>query len=84
MGTMYCTWNTYAIDFFCILAVLATIFADAHVDEVDSALVKFGKQCNTQSKDMLKYIGTPANVRDMVALHDYLEGKKPINYWGVS
>ncbi|CAE6414083.1 unnamed protein product [Rhizoctonia solani] len=56
----------------------------SHIDEVDSMLIKFGKQCNTQSKDMLKYIGTPATVRDMVALHDYLEGSKLINYWGVS
>ncbi|CAE6449331.1 hypothetical protein ACGC1H_000201 [Rhizoctonia solani] len=56
----------------------------SHIDEVDSMLIKFGKQCNTQSKDMLKYIGTPATVRDMVALHDHLEGTKLINYWGIS
>ncbi|KDN35450.1 hypothetical protein RSAG8_11588, partial [Rhizoctonia solani AG-8 WAC10335] len=56
----------------------------SHIDEVDSMLIKFGKQCNTQSKDVLKYIGTPATVRDMVALHDYLEGTKVINYWGIS
>ncbi|CAE6463673.1 unnamed protein product [Rhizoctonia solani] len=56
----------------------------SHVDEVDHMLVKFGKQCNTQSKDMLKYIGTAATVRDMVALHDYLEGTQLVNYWGVS
>ena len=55
-----------------------------HINEVDSMLIKFGKQCNTQSKDMLKYIGTPATVRDMVALHDHLEGTKFINYWGIS
>ncbi|CAE7136267.1 unnamed protein product [Rhizoctonia solani] len=56
----------------------------SHVDEVESVLIKFGKQCNAQSKDMLKYVGTAATVRDMVALHDYLEGDKPINYWGIS
>ncbi|CAE6502965.1 unnamed protein product [Rhizoctonia solani] len=56
----------------------------SHIDEVDSMLVKFGKQCNTQSKHMLKYIGTTATVRDMVGLHDYLEGTKLINYWGFS
>ncbi|KAG8727613.1 hypothetical protein FRC11_012814, partial [Ceratobasidium sp. 423] len=56
----------------------------SHIDEVDGMLIKFGKQCNTQSRDMLKYIGTPATVRDMVALHDYLEGTKLINYWGIS
>ncbi|CAE6357579.1 unnamed protein product [Rhizoctonia solani] len=56
----------------------------SHIGEVNSALVKLGKQCNTQSKDMLKYVGTTATVRDMVALHDYLEGTKSINYWGFS
>ncbi|KAH7335773.1 TAP-like protein-domain-containing protein [Rhizoctonia solani] len=56
----------------------------SHIDEVDSILVKFGKQCNAQSKDMLKYVGTAATVRDMVALHDYLEGTELINYWGIS
>ncbi|KAG8761909.1 hypothetical protein FRC11_012319 [Ceratobasidium sp. 423] len=56
----------------------------SHVDEVDSKLIDFGKQCNIQSKDMLKYVGTPATVRDMVALHDSLEGTKLINYYGLS
>ncbi|KAJ1300403.1 hypothetical protein OPQ81_005222 [Rhizoctonia solani] len=56
----------------------------SHIDEVDSLLIKFGKQCNTQSHDMLKYVGTPAAVRDMVSLHDYLEGTQLINYWGIS
>ncbi|KAF8684068.1 MEROPS serine peptidase family S33 [Rhizoctonia solani] len=56
----------------------------SHLDEVDEILIKFGKQCNSQSKDMLKYVGTAATVRDMVALHDYLEGTRLINYWGVS
>ena len=35
MSTMYHTWNTYAINFVCILAGLATTFADAHAHEVD-------------------------------------------------
>ncbi|EUC55050.1 hydrolase, putative [Rhizoctonia solani AG-3 Rhs1AP] len=56
----------------------------SHIDEVDSTLIKFGKQCNSQTKGMLKYVGTAATVRDMVALHDNLEGNKPINYWGLS
>ncbi|CAE6402210.1 unnamed protein product [Rhizoctonia solani] len=56
----------------------------SHIDEVDSMLIKLGKQCNTQTKGMLKYVGTTATVRDMVALHDHLEGNKPINYWGFS
>ncbi|KAG8681612.1 hypothetical protein FRC11_000899, partial [Ceratobasidium sp. 423] len=33
---------------------------------------------------MLKYVGTPATARDMVALYDYLEGTKLINYYGIS
>ena len=56
----------------------------SHVNETDKALIRFGKQCDKASRYMLKYIGTAANVRDMVALHDYLEGDKPINYWGIS
>ncbi|KAF8598572.1 hypothetical protein BDV93DRAFT_561172, partial [Ceratobasidium sp. AG-I] len=56
----------------------------SHVNETDKALIRFGKQCDKESQRMLKYIGTPASVRDMVALHDYLEGDKPINYWGIS
>jgi pimeloyl-ACP methyl ester carboxylesterase len=32
-----------------------------------------------------RYVGTAATVRDMVAMHDVLEGSdKPIDYWGVS
>ena len=36
MITMYHTWNTYAIDFVCILAVLATTFANAHAHEMNA------------------------------------------------
>ncbi|KAG8696109.1 hypothetical protein FRC08_007355 [Ceratobasidium sp. 394] len=56
----------------------------SHVNETDSALIRFGKQCNSASQNMLKYIGTAAGARDMVALHDYLEGSTKINYWGIS
>ncbi|QRW02523.1 Abhydrolase domain-containing protein [Ceratobasidium sp. AG-Ba] len=56
----------------------------SHINETDRALIRFGRQCNDASRDMLKYIGTASTVRDMVALHDALEGKKQINYWGVS
>ncbi|ELU45231.1 TAP-like domain-containing protein [Rhizoctonia solani AG-1 IA] len=41
----------------------------SHLDEVDEILIKFGKQCNSQSKDMLKYVGTAATVRDMVIVY---------------
>ncbi|KAG8735112.1 hypothetical protein FRC10_010974 [Ceratobasidium sp. 414] len=56
----------------------------SHVNETDSALIRFGKQCNNASQNMLKYVGTAAGARDMVALHDYLEGGAAINYWGIS
>ncbi|CAE6442757.1 unnamed protein product, partial [Rhizoctonia solani] len=54
------------------------------IDEVDNTLVEFAKRCNAYNKGTLKYVGTASTVRDMVALHDYLEGTKEINYWGFS
>ncbi|EUC61817.1 hydrolase, putative [Rhizoctonia solani AG-3 Rhs1AP] len=55
------------------------------VDEVDDRLTRFGKQCVTYSPNAFQYIGTAAVVRDMVAMHDVLEGSdKPINFWGIS
>ncbi|QRW20654.1 Abhydrolase domain-containing protein [Rhizoctonia solani] len=55
------------------------------VDEIDSLLKKLGRKCIEYSPDTFKYIGTAAVVRDMVAVHDILEGKeKAINYWGIS
>ncbi|KAF8754464.1 MEROPS serine peptidase family S33 [Rhizoctonia solani] len=55
------------------------------VDEIDSLLKKLGRKCVEYSPDTFKYIGTAAVVRDMVAVHDILEGKeKAINYWGIS
>ncbi|KAG9106063.1 hypothetical protein FRC07_008976 [Ceratobasidium sp. 392] len=55
------------------------------VPEVDSLLTKLGKKCMEYSPDTLQYVGTAAAVRDMVALHDYLEGPyKPIDFWGFS
>ncbi|KAG9087721.1 hypothetical protein FRC07_012756, partial [Ceratobasidium sp. 392] len=56
----------------------------SHVQEVDDALVRFYERCDSKSMHMLQYLGTPATVRDMVMLHDYLEGSKGINYWGFS
>ncbi|KAG9118282.1 hypothetical protein FRC07_007277 [Ceratobasidium sp. 392] len=57
----------------------------AQVPEVDSLLTKLGKKCLEYSPDTLQYVGTAAAVRDMVALHDYLEGPdKPIDFWGFS
>ncbi|KAH7329759.1 Alpha/Beta hydrolase protein [Rhizoctonia solani] len=55
------------------------------VDEVDDLLTRFGKQCVAHNPNAFKYVGTAAVVRDMVAMHDALEGpQKPINFWGIS
>lgn len=56
----------------------------SHVPEADKMLIKFGQHCDAESQYKLKYIGTTATVRDMVALHDHLEGTETINYWGIS
>ncbi|KAG8736012.1 hypothetical protein FRC10_009885 [Ceratobasidium sp. 414] len=54
----------------------------AQVPEVDKLLVELGQKCLQYSPDTFQYVGTAAAVRDMVALHDYLEGPdKPVNYW---
>ncbi|KAG9119040.1 hypothetical protein FRC07_006157 [Ceratobasidium sp. 392] len=56
-----------------------------YVPGVDQELLAFGKQCLQYMPDTFQYLGTAAVVRDMVAMHDYLEGPdKPINYWGLS
>ncbi|KDN44350.1 hypothetical protein RSAG8_05614, partial [Rhizoctonia solani AG-8 WAC10335] len=55
------------------------------VDEVDDLLTRFGKQCIAYNPNAFQYVGTAAVVRDMVAMHDALEGSdKPINFWGIS
>ncbi|CAE6531988.1 unnamed protein product [Rhizoctonia solani] len=55
------------------------------VDEVDDLLTRFGKQCIAYNPNSFQYVGTAAVVRDMVAMHDVLEGpKKAINFWGIS
>ncbi|CAE6457439.1 unnamed protein product [Rhizoctonia solani] len=54
-------------------------------NKVDDLIEKLGKRCVAYSKDTFQYIGTAAAVRDMIAMHDILEGSdKPINYWGIS
>ncbi|CAE6456002.1 unnamed protein product [Rhizoctonia solani] len=54
-------------------------------DEVDLLLEELGKRCVAYSPNTFQYIGTAATVRDMVAMHDALEGPdKPIDYWGLS
>ncbi|KAG8717827.1 hypothetical protein FRC08_006556 [Ceratobasidium sp. 394] len=57
----------------------------AQIPFVDKLLAEFGQRCQEHSPDVLPYVGTTATVRDMVALHDYLEGPdKLVNYWGFS
>ncbi|KAF8738369.1 MEROPS serine peptidase family S33, partial [Rhizoctonia solani] len=54
-------------------------------DEVDVLLEELGKRCVAYSPDTFQYIGTAAAARDMVAMHDVLEGSnKPVDYWGLS
>jgi hypothetical protein len=51
----------------------------------DAWYTKFGQACLTRHGDSLKYVGTAATVRDMVAIADIVDGPdKPINYWGFS
>ncbi|KAG8725890.1 hypothetical protein FRC12_023913 [Ceratobasidium sp. 428] len=60
------------------------IFFD-QVKSVDERLQALGVKCLEYSKDTFPYIGTTATVKDMVALHDALEGSdKPVNFWGFS
>ncbi|KAG9093654.1 hypothetical protein FRC06_011422 [Ceratobasidium sp. 370] len=57
----------------------------AKVAEADKVLQGLGAECLLQSPNVLQYVGTAATVRDMVALHDKLEGpEKPLNFWGFS
>jgi hypothetical protein len=52
---------------------------------VDVLLEELGKRCIAYSPDTFQYIGTAAAVRDMVAMHDVLEGpNKPIDFLGMS
>lgn len=52
---------------------------------IDSALVQLGERCMTLSGDNLKYVGTTATVRDLVALADAVDGPDSlITFWGLS
>ena len=54
-------------------------------DDVDTHLIELGERCTKLSGDTLKYVGTAAAVRDMVAMTDAMDGPgAPVNYWGVS
>ncbi|KAG9120021.1 hypothetical protein FRC07_004657, partial [Ceratobasidium sp. 392] len=57
----------------------------AQVPEVDQLLHDLGQKCLQYSPDTFQYVGTAATVRDMVAMHDHIEGPdKSIDYWGFS
>lgn len=57
----------------------------AQVPEVDKLLTELEQKCLEYSPDTFQYVGTAATVRDMVALHDYMEGPdKALDYWGIS
>jgi hypothetical protein len=57
----------------------------SQVDEIDALLKELGHLCVEYSPDTFKYIGTAGGVRDMIAIHEVLEGKdKPVNFWGIS
>ncbi|KAG8721708.1 hypothetical protein FRC09_007499 [Ceratobasidium sp. 395] len=57
----------------------------AQVPEVDKLLAELGERCLAYSPNTFQYIGSAAAVRDMVAMHDILEGpEKPVDYWGLS
>ena len=44
-----------------------------------------GRACVEKHGDALKYVGTAATVRDMVAMADALEGpESAVNYYGIS
>ena len=43
------------------------------------------QRCVEKNGDMLKYLGTSATVRDMVAMADAFDGPgAPVNYYGIS
>ncbi|KAF8747369.1 MEROPS serine peptidase family S33, partial [Rhizoctonia solani] len=44
------------------------------LDESDALLQRLGEKCIAYSPNTFQYIGTAATVRDMVAMHDALEG----------
>ncbi|KAG8962309.1 hypothetical protein FRC03_004370 [Tulasnella sp. 419] len=57
----------------------------SHTDAITAGMDEWFTRCDTKSEGNLKYIGTAAVVRDMVAMADALEGpSKPVNYWGFS
>jgi pimeloyl-ACP methyl ester carboxylesterase len=57
----------------------------SQVDEVDTKLQELDAKCVSMSGDSLKYVGSVAAVKDMIAMSDVIEGAgKTLNYWGFS
>ncbi|KAI0743118.1 TAP-like protein-domain-containing protein [Daedaleopsis nitida] len=58
----------------------------AQADTMEQKYTEVGKMCAEHAEGKhLRYVGTAATARDMVALADALEGPgKPINYYGIS
>ena len=85
-------WNKSTIAFNVGFEVKGRFAAKADIDAflgqadaIDSELIAFGQRCATRHGDMLRYFGTAASVRDMVAINDALHGPgAPINYYGLS
>ncbi|CCO35576.1 Putative hydrolase Mb2248c [Rhizoctonia solani AG-1 IB] len=64
---------------------LKSFFEQAN--EVDRLLQELGERCLKfeSNNDTLQYVGTVAIVKDMIALHEYLEHPNTtLNYWGFS
>ncbi|KII86940.1 hypothetical protein PLICRDRAFT_274828 [Plicaturopsis crispa FD-325 SS-3] len=57
----------------------------SHVDKEDALLSDFWDRCNTVSGDVLPFVGTAANARDVASMADAIDGAgSEINYWGFS
>ena len=62
---------------------LDVLFGQA--DTVQSKLEQAAQRCLDRNGDKLKYVGTAATVRDMVAMADAIRGPgTAINYYGIS
>ena len=62
---------------------LSALFSQA--ESLQKKYEETGRRCVERNGDMLKYMGTPATVRDMIAMADALDGREsPVNYYGFS
>ena len=62
---------------------LSVLFGQA--ESMQTKFEETGRLCLERNGDMLKYVGTAATVRDMVAMADAFDGPgSPVNYYGIS